>query len=143
MDLEGTPYPKQFFTNMSLALLAAVVRAFTQYNNLTNYISACFQLLSNIQQDTPTYFIRCDVAHIIILVTTWKPLQSVDKRVKDCIVRSIAQIILSDDIDDLKQLLRSFFGSFRVIQMVIWKIVIKSSVKMNDHSYDNGLPQDF
>jgi len=39
---DGAPNPKQVITDMSLALLAAVVRAFTQYNNLTNYISACF-----------------------------------------------------------------------------------------------------
>lgn len=36
----GAPYPKQVVTDMSLALLGAVIRAFTQYNNLTNYISA-------------------------------------------------------------------------------------------------------
>lgn len=32
---DGAPNPKQVITDMSLALLAAVVRAFTQYNNLT------------------------------------------------------------------------------------------------------------
>lgn len=105
----GAPCPKQVVTDMSLALLAAVVRAFTQYNNLTNYISACFQLLFNMQQDPPTCFVRCDVAHIIKLVTTWKPLHLVDKRVKDFIVRTIAQMILSDDIDDIKQLLKCLF----------------------------------
>lgn len=94
---------------MSLTLLAAVVRSFTQYNNLTNYISVCFQLLFNMHQAPPTCIVRCDVAHIIKLVTTWKPLHLVDKKVKDFIVRTIAQMILSDDVDDIKQLLKCFF----------------------------------
>ncbi|KAF0752635.1 NOF-FB transposable element protein [Aphis craccivora] len=106
---DGAPCPKQVVTDMSLTLLAAVVRSFTQYNNLTNYISVCFQLLFNMHQDPPTCIVRCDVAHIIKLVTTWKPLHLVDKKVKDFIVRTIAQMILSDDVDDIKQLLKCFF----------------------------------
>jgi len=63
----------------------------------------------NTKIDLPTCLIRCDVAHVIKLVTTWKPLQLVDKRVKDFLIRSIAQMVLSDDLDDMKQLLQSFF----------------------------------
>lgn len=106
---DGAPCPKQVVTDMSLALMVAVVRAFTQYNNLKNYISACFKLLKYDEEDLPTCFVRCDVAHVIKLVTTWKPLQLVDKRVKDFIIRSIAQMVLSDNLDDMKQLLQSFF----------------------------------
>lgn len=106
---DGAPCPKQVITDMSLALMAAVVRAFTQYNNLKSYITTCFKLLTYAEGNLPTCFIRCDVAHVIKLVTTWKPLQVVDKRVKDFIIRSIAQMILSDDLEDIKQLLHSFF----------------------------------
>jgi len=62
---------------------------------------ACFKLLMNTEVDLPTCLIRCDVAHVIKLVTTWKPLQLVDKRVKDFLIRSIAQMVLSDDLDDI------------------------------------------
>lgn len=106
---DGAPCPKQIITYMSLALMAAVVRAFTQYNNLKSYISACFKLLIYAKEDLPTCFIRCDVAHIIKLITTWKPLQAVDKIVKDFIIRAIAQMVLSDDLEDIKRLLHSFF----------------------------------
>lgn len=67
---DGALCPKQIITDMSLALMAAVVRAFTQYNNLKSYISACFKLLTCAKEDLPTCFIRCDVAHIIKLITT-------------------------------------------------------------------------
>lgn len=65
--------------------------------------------MKNDEEDLPTCLVRCDVAHVIKLVTTWKPLQLVDKRVKDFIIRSIAQMVLSDNLDDMKQLLQSFF----------------------------------
>ena len=103
------PCPKKVVTDMSLALMTAVVRAFTQYNHLKSYMCACFKLLMNIEIDLPTCLIRCDVAHVIKFVTTWKPLQLVDKRVKDFLIRSIAQMVLSDNIEDMKQLLQSFF----------------------------------
>jgi len=106
---DGASCPKQIVTDMSLALMVAVVRAFTQYNNLKNYILACFKLLTNVEEDLPTCFVRNDVAHVIKLVTTWKPLQLVDKRVKDFIIRSISQMVLSDNLEDMKQLLHSFF----------------------------------
>lgn len=106
---DGAPCPKQVVIDMSLALMSAVVRAFTKYNNLKNYICTCFKLLTNAEEELPTCFIRCDVAHIIKLVTTWKPLQIVDKRVKDFVVRSIAQMVLSENLEDMKQLLNSLF----------------------------------
>lgn len=61
---------KQITTDMPLALLSAVVRAFTQFNNLSTYIQSCFKILENtrIPQELPTCFIRCDVAHTIKLI---------------------------------------------------------------------------
>jgi len=106
---DGAPCPKQVVTDMSLALMTAVVSVFTQYNNLKSYMCACFKLLMNTEVDLPPRLIRCDVAHVIKLETTWKPLQLFDKRVKDFLIRSIAQMVLSDDLDDMKQLLESFF----------------------------------
>lgn len=73
---------------MSLAKMTAVVRAFTQYNDLSTYIQAYFKLINNYQQDTPQCFIRCDVAHVIKLITTWAPFRSVDVRVKEFLVCS-------------------------------------------------------
>lgn len=43
---DGAPCPKQVITDMSLALMAAVVRAFTQYNSLKSYMYfKLFQIL--------------------------------------------------------------------------------------------------
>lgn len=107
---------------MSLALLGAVVRAFTQYNNLSTYLRECFKCLNNIKKEKPLCFIRCDVAHVIKLVTTWTPLRMVDVRVKEFIIRSIAQFLLSDNFDDLKNLLKHFF----------WLIQGKTDGRNND-----------
>lgn len=75
---------------MSLTLMVDVVRALTQYyNNLKNNMLACFKLLINVEKDLPTCLVRCDV--VIKLVTTSKPLQLVDKRVKYFIIRSITK----------------------------------------------------
>jgi len=54
---------------MSLALLSVLVRSFTQYNSLNDYINVCSRLLLQNTTDTefwlPRCFIRIDITHFI------------------------------------------------------------------------------
>jgi hypothetical protein len=106
---DGAPKPKQVVTDMSLALMVAVVKAFTQFNTLLSYIERCFNCLRQDESDLPQCFVRNDVAHVIKLVTNWSPLRSVDIRIKDFIVRAIGQIIISEELYDVQNILKHLF----------------------------------
>lgn len=106
---DGAPKPKQVVTDMSLALMVAVIKAFTQFNTILSYIEGCFNFLCKNQLSLPHCFIRCDVAHVIKLITNWSIFRSVDIRIKDFIVRTIGQILLSDDFYDIKNMLKHLF----------------------------------
>jgi len=80
---DGAPRPKQVVTDMSLALIAAVVKAFTQFNTIFSYIEGCFNCLCKNDLDLPQCFVRNYVAHVIKLVTNWSTFRSVDIRIKD------------------------------------------------------------
>lgn len=106
---DGAPKPKQVVTDMSLALMSAVVKAFTQFNTIYDYIESCFKFLCSDESNLPQCFIRCDVAHVIKLVINWTIFRTVDVRIKDFIVRVIGQIVLSRNYDDVQNLLKHLF----------------------------------
>jgi len=106
---DGAPKPKQVVTDMSLALMAAVVKAFTQFNTIFSYIEGCFNCLCKNDINLPQCFVRNDVAHVIKLVTNWSTFRSVDIRIKDFIVRTIGQIILCEDFYDVQNILKHLF----------------------------------
>lgn len=75
------PIPKQTVCDQSLALLSAIVKCFTQYSTLQDYVRACASLLHG---DVPLKFywvprcfVRVDIAHFIKTISKWIPLKSV------------------------------------------------------------------
>lgn len=99
----GAISPKEAVTDMSLAMIGAAVRAFTQFNNLEDYIIRCWNIVSSrneaVQHELPTCFLRLDVAHIMKLVSQWKCLKDSRNRIKEFYMRGIAQLILCEDLD--------------------------------------------
>jgi hypothetical protein len=53
--------------------------------------------------------VRNDVAHVIKLVTNWSPLRTVYIRIKDFIVRAIGQIIISEELYHVQNILKHLF----------------------------------
>lgn len=71
----------EFISDQSMALMAAAVMAFTQFNNLQRYINQCFKILNGQEFELPRCFIRNDVAHFMKNVSTWKPLKDLKSNI--------------------------------------------------------------
>ncbi|CAK9292640.1 unnamed protein product [Gordionus sp. m RMFG-2023] len=57
----------------------------------------------------PRCYIRCDVAHTIKLVTTWKCLKGKSRRIREFYIRAVGQMIIAEDIENLRKTLYSIF----------------------------------
>lgn len=107
---DGAPAPKIVVTDQSIALMSACVRSFTQYTDLQTYLEVCSSLILNSRNYLlPNCFIRNDIAHVIKLLTTWKELKDITYRIKNFYMRSIGLVIISQNYDDVKYLLKQIF----------------------------------
>ncbi len=103
----GAPTPKEVVSDFSLALLGALVKAFTSHPDLKTYINECCGVLLGRQSaKVPPCFVRVDVAHCIKMICRWDCLKKKTHRIKDFFVRSIAQLLMSQSMDDARELLR-------------------------------------
>lgn len=104
----GAPIPKEAICDFSLALLGALVKAFTCHSDLKSYINECFGvLLQKKSYKLPLCFIRVDVAHFIKMICQWDCLRKKPHRVKDFYVRSMAQLVKPQSLEEAKVLIRS------------------------------------
>lgn len=108
--------PKETVCDNSLALLSAIVKSFTQYSSVQDYVRVCADLLTKkISPNShwlPQCFVRIDVAHFIKICCKWTPLKSVPRRVKEIILRSIGLLIKSQCITEIRSILLSMFVVF-------------------------------
>ncbi|GAA6084538.1 golgin subfamily A member 6-like protein 22 isoform X1 [Tachysurus ichikawai] len=103
----GAPTPKEVVSDFSLALLGALVKAFTPHPDLKTYINECYGVLLGKQSaKVPPCFVRIDVAHCIKMICQWDCLKKKPHRIKDFFVRSMAQLIMSQSMEDARELLR-------------------------------------
>lgn len=109
----GVPFPKQSVCDQSLALLSAIVKCFTQYSSLQDYVRACASLLNgDIATESywvPRCFVRIDIAHFIKTVTKWVPLKSAPRRVREILLRAVGLLIKSQSLTEMRSLLLSLF----------------------------------
>jgi hypothetical protein len=105
----GAPIPKEAVSDFSLALLGALVKAFTPQPDLRAFINTCFGVLLGHadSHQLPPCFIRVDVAHCIKLITRWECLRKKGRRVKDFYVRAFAQLLQCHSIEDARHLIQS------------------------------------
>lgn len=69
--------PKVVVCDQSLALMSALVQAFTQYSSLDQYLEICFSLIvKNDDVGIPSFYLRNDVNNFIHLVAQWGPIRS-------------------------------------------------------------------
>lgn len=105
----GIIAPKIVVTDQSLALMIAAARAFTQYSNLSKYISACSSLLLKESTKLPKCLLRNDFNHVMHLISTWPEIKSSTYRIKNFYLRSIGLVIASTNFEDVKNLLKQIF----------------------------------
>jgi len=107
------PLPKEAVCDQSMALLSAIVQAFTQYSSLHQYLVVCAELtLGKKSSDShwlPNCFVRTDIAHFMKLVSRWIPLKTIPRRVKEVILRTIGLIINSQSLPEMYSIILSLF----------------------------------
>ena len=103
--------PKEIITDHSMALLSASAKAFTSIFDIHSYIEICFQAVFNFNDSIvlPKSFLRTDVAHTIKLICSWNIFKNVTYRSKLFYVCALAQIILSVNITDIKEVFENIF----------------------------------
>lgn len=102
----GGSVPKEFTSDMSLALLNAAARAFGKHPSLDSYLDTLFKCIISNESDTnlvPGCFVRIDFNHLMKNVTSSKAFVSVRPKVKEFFVRCVAEMIKITDIATLKQ----------------------------------------
>lgn len=108
--------PKETVCDNSVALLSAIVKSFTQYSSLQDYVKVCANLLTNEITETsylvPRCFVRIDVANFIKICSKWTPIKSVPRRVREIVLRCVGLLIKSQSILELRSLLLSMFIVF-------------------------------
>ncbi|KAF0694244.1 Uncharacterized protein FWK35_00037167, partial [Aphis craccivora] len=106
------PKPKEAVCDHSIALLSALVKSFTQYSTLQDYLRACARLLTEDEFDyhtIPRCFIRIDVAHFIKIASKWTPLKSITRLAREMILRAIGLLIKCKTLNEIRVLLLSLF----------------------------------
>ena len=105
---DGATTPKELVCDHSIAILSAAVKTFTQFWTLEQYLKNCSKLVfQNSESTIPSCFIRCDVAHTIKLIASWDALRGKNYRTRNLYIRSLAQIVQSSDLNDIKRILES------------------------------------
>jgi len=104
--------PKLVISDQSLALMSALVHAFTQYQSLEEYLDACFTIIVKNQNiPIPHCMIKNDINHFMHLVTQWPPLRNTKfTRTKQLIARTMGLLVYSSSISEAEQILEALFS---------------------------------
>lgn len=72
----GVKAPKIVICDQSLALMSALVQAFTEYQTLEKYFEICYRVVVLKKDvDLPNCYLRNDVNHFIHLISLWKEVK--------------------------------------------------------------------
>lgn len=101
--------PKQFCSDMSMALLNAAVRSFGLSPSVADYINWMFNIVVGRISSTakPACFVRIDIAHLVKDVVKCDALKRSPKKVRDFYIRCVALLLQTEDINDARELIFS------------------------------------
>lgn len=104
--------PKLVISDQSLALMSALVQAFTQYKSLEEYLDACFSIVVKNQNiPIPQCMIKNDINHFMHLVTQWSSLKNTKfTRTKQLIALTMGLLVYSSTISESEQIVESLFS---------------------------------
>lgn len=103
---QGGTVPREFTTDMSLALLNAAARALANFPSLESYIETLFKIASSatfVRSDLPDIFIRIDIAHLMKNVADSDAFHDVRPKVKEFFIRCVAELIKETDFMNAKR----------------------------------------
>lgn len=113
----GGSVPKEYISDMSMALLNAGAIAFGNRANLDEYIDTLFRLVraksqessqsqqmnNSSRENLPPCHVRIDIAHLMKSVANCKPLKTVRPKVKEMFVRCVANMILETSFQEMER----------------------------------------
>lgn len=104
----------EFVSDQSLALMAAAVMRFTQFNSLQQYIGECFKILNGFEVELPLFcFIRNDVAHFMKNISNWKPLKEFKSNIsRKFFLQSYAVLMQTRTLNEARDVVKSIFIVF-------------------------------
>lgn len=100
------PRPKEICMDMSIALISGTIQAFTNFPSLAAYLQECGKIIDGKLPSLPSCYIRTDVCHLVSLLTKWSSLRDKPKRTRQFYIRAMCQVIQSDNLNDIKKLLK-------------------------------------
>lgn len=105
----GAKVPNEVVTDMSLALMYAVIATFTKFKTLKEYLDYCYEALFSGSVFTEKCYIRNDVAHVIKLFSGLQCLKKKHKLTRQFYLKTVGQIIQTTSIDDVENIIRALF----------------------------------
>lgn len=107
----GAKIPKEVVCDQSLALMSALVQAFTNYHSLEKYLNVCFsQAIGRANESLPSCFVRNDINHFVHLVSQWEPLKtSKHPRTKQLFCRAMGMLIFCKTMSEAEKILEAMF----------------------------------
>lgn len=100
--------PNEATMDMSPALMNAWVKTFTQHGSLEAYLKACAKVIFfNDLEQVPSVYVRNDISHFVHLICKLDSLKNASKQIKRVYVRAICSLIKSEDIEEIKRVLKS------------------------------------
>lgn len=102
-------FPSEIVTDMSLAVIYACIKTFTQFKDFHSYVNACFNVLMKKSDNTPNCYIRSDVAHVVKLFSIKKSLKNQHRLTRKFYLKAIGQAIQCENIESLKSILEAIF----------------------------------
>lgn len=100
--------PREIIIDESAALLLAVVKSFTQFNLVIEYLNCCHRIIDDEEAEVelPKCFIRHDVSHIVKNLKKSKIFEKVDKRIKRFYLLCIGTLFKLEQFVDLKNVIK-------------------------------------
>jgi len=107
----GIDAPKIAICDQLLALMSAIVQAFTKYPSLEQYLDACFSLVILKEKvQVPKCFLRNDVNHFIHIVSQWSVVKnSRYPNTKEFITRGMGLLVMCTSVNKAEKILEAIF----------------------------------
>lgn len=115
--------PNEVVLDESAALLLAVVKAFTQFDNVVSYLQRCHHILDNSSYELPKSYLRHDISHMVKTIKRAKVFGHIGKKQSEFYQYCIGILFKIDDfeymlgiIEDILTMAIFEFESFEITE---------------------------
>lgn len=120
---KATSIPKEVVLDESAALLLAVVKAFTQFDNLVSYLQRCHHILENSSYELPKSYLRHDISHMVKTIKRARIFDSIGKKQSEFYQYCIGILFKIDNFEDMLSIIEDIltmaifeFESFEITE---------------------------